>query len=127
MLNFPKSGLNLVDLAWELCALRATSHFLKRRESGGNRAWRPVGETRRWVIDEVPMPVVAVWRQLHEVRHSAGIEAVEPLVRQPRCLYRSFDRSSLREAPSNPRIEFMLHAMRHAPVPERIDCAQLAR
>src|SRR5262249_59794980 len=31
-----KSGLNLVELAWELCALRATSHFLtaarKRRE-----------------------------------------------------------------------------------------------
>src|SRR5262249_56165649 len=34
-----KSGLNLVDMAWELCALRATSHFLtaarKRREPGG--------------------------------------------------------------------------------------------
>src|SRR5262249_57428219 len=65
-----KSGLNLVDMAWELCALRATSHFLtaarKRREpcvvagsrevNGGSWGRSPNAAAVGGGIGEAPAP-----------------------------------------------------------------------
>src|SRR5262249_32940796 len=71
---------------------------------------------------------VAVRRQLHEARNSAGIDEALGTTGAVAALPVSvIDRSSLQAAPSNPLTEFMVNVMRCAPVLERIDRAQLAR
>src|SRR5262249_61654487 len=68
-----KSGLNLVDLTWELCALRATSHFLtaarKRREPCGAAGWRDTPTSYRRSSDGPRPPAGGTCRSAQIRRH----------------------------------------------------------
>src|SRR5262249_58433124 len=71
-----KSGLNLVELAWELCALRATSHFLtaarKRREPCVVAVSR--GESGRLLV--------MLLKRRGDARRIGGAPAIRPQDRQ---------------------------------------------